>query len=75
MSREKELWDNWESWGHLIRDDVERLDRKLYLAMSDSVSFGVSREECTRFFQKRLLETIESVAKEREAKGKAAKRI
>jgi len=67
---EHRLNEIWESWDYHIEKVVESLDRKVYIAISDATMSGVPYEKAVEFFAKKLSDTIEEVARQRENESK-----
>ncbi|WP_239327511.1 hypothetical protein [Paenibacillus sp. ACRRX] len=70
----KTLDDIWESWDYHIKDDLARVDRKFYLAISEAMQFNIKPATAIRYFREKLDETIQEIAVERQAKTKGPKR-
>lgn len=64
----------WLSYYHLIKQDVERLDYRLYKMSVEATTLGSDEESCQVLIAEKLPELIQHVAHQREEREKSKNR-
>jgi peroxiredoxin family protein len=68
MNRQKrhDLVREWESWEHLITDDLRRLEYRIQACYSAMTILGIKREDREAYVTERIRELILQIASEGE---------
>lgn len=56
----------WESYEHLLRDDLERMDTRMYKMNQEARGFGVEQEYITAFVTEKMTQLIAETVESRE---------
>lgn len=59
------LQDIWESYEHLLRDDLERLDIRMYKINQEARSFNVPQDKITKFINEHMAVLINETVERR----------
>lgn len=62
ISHLQEIWDSYE---HLLRDDLERLDVRMYKMMQEATVFNINKDKYNRFVNENLARLITETVERR----------
>lgn len=71
MNRQKrnDMVREWESWEHLIADDLRRLEHRIQACYSAMTIQGINREDREAYVTEKLKELIHQIANEGDVKS------